>query len=230
MDVQLSATLIPNCWSVRSWLQKLCFSCEPCLVSNKLKIDQILGNMLLICSGEDSYHDRSLLVSVQFSLQPHSMHGNDCWGSKVIKGVKQEILNRVNPIMLFWLITKLFISFTRSIHFTQLEMSTLQFYFLESLFFEMKKTLMLNYHRNRQYIYKRKSHFIFLVQSVVCSSPVLSLGARKQSTQFNNRSGCLNQPGEALLTIYFSCIKLHLLFNFMAKWTSPISCPIPLLS
>lgn len=85
--------------------------------------------------------------------------------------------------------------------------------------------------RNWYYINKKKKSFV-LVKScwIFCSPSVCSLGARKQSTQFNNHSGCLNQPSEGLLAIYFSCIKLHLLFNFMAKWTSPISCPIPRLS
>lgn len=51
-------------------------------------------------------------------------------------------------------------------------------------------------------------------------------GGRKQSTEFNNHPGCLNWGG----SIYFLCLKLHFLFNFMAKWTAPASQPPPPLS
>lgn len=59
-------------------------------------------------------------------------------------------------------------------------------------------------------------------------SSVFRLGARKQSAQSNNHPGCLNQTREALLSVYFPCIALHFLFNFMAKWTSLTSCTPPL--
>lgn len=59
------------------------------------------------------------------------------------------------------------------------------------------------------------------------SSSVLRWGARKQSTQFNNHRSCLKQARAAFLSVYFPCIALHLLFNFMAKWTSLTSCSPP---
>lgn len=129
--------------------------------------------------------------------------GMTAGGQGSVNELKKEIPNMGNIITLFWSITKLFVNATCRLSFSS----------------EVKPSW-INTH-NKCQIFQVTSSCVFLISSV------FRLGARKQSTQFNNHPGCLNQTREAFLSVYFPGIALHSLFNFMAKWTSLTSCSPP---